>query len=144
MWLMNMRHNISSGVSKNAFWEFRIKSECTSAVIFLWYIKKKKKKRLNYLIGECHTSTSYDIFRNHSTYPTVFLLPDMWHRNNYCIKFCGKWIFDSDVEVKFPLTQDCLNYTCHGNDTDDIKYVSFLHAIRAVPPKVVQKRFNMK
>ena len=38
IWVMNMRQNISSGISKNLFWQFRIKFRCTSAVIFLWGI----------------------------------------------------------------------------------------------------------
>ena len=31
-----------------------------------------------------------------------------------------------------------------GNDTDEITFVGVLHAIRAVPPVVVQKRLNIK
>ena len=72
------------------------------------------------------------------------LLLDTWHRTDNCITVCGKWIFDSNFEVAFPLTQDCLNYTCRGNDTDEIKFVGVLHAIRSVPPEVVQRRLNMK
>ena len=45
IWVMNMRPNISSGVSKNILWVFRIKVRCTSAMIFLWDITKKKKKK---------------------------------------------------------------------------------------------------
>ena len=41
----NMRQNISSGVSKNVFWKSIIKVGCTYAVIFLWYITKKKTKK---------------------------------------------------------------------------------------------------
>ena len=82
----------------------------------------------------------YDIFRNHSTYQAVCMLLDTWHPNNHCIKFCGKWIFYSNFEVAFPLTQDCLNYTFRGDDTDEIKFVGVLHAIRAVPTEVVQRR----
>ena len=47
-------------------------------------------------------------------------------------------------EVAFPLTQDCLNYTCCGNDNDENKFVGVLHAIRAVPSEVFQRRLNMK
>ena len=72
------------------------------------------------------------------------LLLDTWHRTDNCITVCGKWIFDSDFEVAFPLTQDCLNYTCHGNDTNNIKFVDVLHTIRAVPPEVFQRRLNVK
>ena len=43
-----------------------------------------------------------------------------------------------------PLTQDCLNYICCGNDTDEIKFVGILHAIRSVPSGVVQRKLNMK
>ena len=74
----------------------------------------------------------YDIFWNQSTYPTVCLLLETWHRTDHCITVCGKWIFDANFEVAFPLTQDCLNYAFHGNDTDEIKFVGILHAIRAV------------
>ena len=47
-------------------------------------------------------------------------------------------------KVALPPTQYFLNYTCPGNDTDEIKFVGVLHAIRAVSPKVVQRRLNMK
>ena len=106
IWVMDMPHNISSYVIKNVFLRFRTKIGCTSAVIFLWDIKKKNEKRLNYSIEEWHTSTLYNIFRNQSTYPTVCLLLDTWHRIDNCITVCGKWIFDSNFEVAFPLTQD--------------------------------------
>ena len=36
IWVMNLRHNISLGVSKSLFLSFIIKVECNSAVIFLW------------------------------------------------------------------------------------------------------------
>ena len=72
------------------------------------------------------------------------LLLDTCHQTDHFITVCDKWIFDSDFEVAFPLTEDFLNYTCRGNDTDEIKFVGVLHAIRAVPPEVVQRRLNMK
>ena len=52
IWMMNMRQNISSRVSKNLFWKFMIKVGCTSAVIFLWGIteKKRKKAKLSYWV----------------------------------------------------------------------------------------------
>ena len=74
----------------------------------------------------------------------VCLLLDTLHRTNHFIKFCGKWIFDSNFEVTFPITQDCLNYTCRGNYTDEIKFVGVLHAIRAVPPTHFQGILNIK
>ena len=136
--------NISSCVSKNIFREFRIKVGCTSAVIFLWDIIKKNQKIINYRIEEWHTSTPYDIFRNHSTYTNVCLLLDTYHRSDHCNTVCGKWIFDSNLKVVLPLTQDYLNYTCCGNDTDEIKFFGVLYAIREVPPGFVHIRFNMK
>ena len=105
---------------------------------------KKNEKRPNYRIEELHTSTPYDIFRIQYTYPTVFLLPDKWHRTDHCITVCGKWIFDSNFEVAFPLTQDFLNYTCCGNDTDKNEFVGVLHVIIEVPDEVVQIRLNTK
>ena len=72
------------------------------------------------------------------------LLLDTSHWNDCCITVCGKCIFDSNFEVAFPLTQDCLNYICRGNDTDVIIFVGVLNAIRAFPHKVFQKRLNMK
>ena len=60
----------------------------------------------------------YDIFRNQSTYQTVCLLIDNWHRTDNFITVCGEWIFDSNFEVSFPLTQDFLNYTWCGNEND--------------------------
>ena len=68
----------------------------------------------------------------------------MSHWTNHCITVCGKWIFDSNSEVAFPLTQDCLNYTCRGNETDEIKIFGVLDAIILVPPEVFQRRLNMK
>ena len=44
IWLMDMRQNISSGVSKTFFLPFNIKVEYTSAIIFFWDITKKTKK----------------------------------------------------------------------------------------------------
>ena len=96
--------------------------------------KLKNEKILNYRIEEWHTSRPYDIFPDNSTYPTVCLLLDMCYRTNHCIRFCGKWIFDSNFEVAFPLKHNFLYYTCRGNDTDEIKFVGVLHAIRAVTP----------
>ena len=106
--------------------------------------KEKNEKRLNYCIDEWHTSTPYDIFCNQSTYLTVCLLLYTWHFTDHCITVCGKWIFYSNFEVEFPLTQDFLNYTCRVNYTDDDKFVGVLHAIRALPPEVVQKILNIK
>ena len=105
---------------------------------------KKNEKIPNYRIEEWHTSMRYDIFGNQSNYPTIFLLLDTWHRTNHCIAVWGKCIFDSNLEVAFPLTQDCLNYTCHSNYTDEIKLVGVLHAIISVPPEVFQIILNMK
>ena len=68
----------------------------------------------------------------------------MWHRTDHYIPVCGKWIFDSDFKVVLPLTQICLNYIGCGNDTDVNKFIGALHAIRGVPPEVVQRRLNMK
>ena len=142
---MDMRQNISSGVRKDLFWKFRIKIERTSAVIFLWgTTEKKTEKRINYRIEEWHTSTPYNIFRNQYTYSTVCLLLEMWHWTNHCIIVCGKCIFDSNLKVALPLTQDSLNYTCRDNDTDEINFVGVLHAIISVPPEFVQSRLNMK
>ena len=50
IWVINMHQNISSGVSKNIFWEFRIKVGCTSVVIFLWGITKKKTKKYSIIV----------------------------------------------------------------------------------------------
>ena len=100
--------------------------------------QKKNEIRLNYCIEECYTSSPCDICWNQSTYPTVCLLLDLWHRNDHCIKVCGKLIFDSNFEVEFPLKQDWLNDTFCGNNTDENKFVGVLHTIRAFPPKVVQ------
>ena len=67
------------------------------------------------------------------------LLPDTLHRTNNCVTVFGKWIFDSNFEVAFPPTQDCLNYICRGNDTDQIKFVGVLHAIISVPPDIIKE-----
>ena len=72
------------------------------------------------------------------------LLLEMWHWTNHYIIVCGKCIFDSNLKVALPLTQDSLNYTCRDNDTDAINFAGVLHAIISVPPEVVQSRLNMK
>ena len=41
--------------------------------------------------------------------------------------------------MAFPLTQDCLNYTCRGNDTGKNKFVGVFNPIRAVPPEVLKE-----
>ena len=71
------------------------------------------------------------------------LLLDTAHRKDHCITVCGKWIFDSNLESALPLTKASLNYICPGNDTDDITFVGVLHAIREVPPIVVQRKLNI-
>ena len=86
----------------------------------------------------------YDILRNQSTYPTMCLLLYTWHRTDYCIIVCGKWIFDPNLKVASPLTKVCLNYICCRNDTDENKFIGVLHAIIAVPPEVFQRRLNIK
>ena len=81
--------------------------------------------------------------QNHSNYPTVSLLLDTAHRIDHCINVCGKWIFDYILEFALPIKIASLNYICSGNDTDDITFVGVLHAIRAVPPIVVQRKLNI-
>ena len=71
------------------------------------------------------------------------LLLDTAHRTDHCITVCGKWIFDSNLEFSLPLTRAWLNYICSGNDTDEIIFVGVLHAIRLVPPIVVQIKLNI-
>ena len=112
--------------------------------ILMGHNKEKNEKRLNYRIEEWHTSTSYDIFLNRSTYPTVCLLLVTWHWTDHCITVCGKWIFYSNSEAAFPLTKDCLNYTCCGNGTDENNFVGVLHTNISVPPEVVPRRLNMR
>ena len=68
----------------------------------------------------------------------------MWHGTDHCITVCGKWIFYSNLKVVLPITQDCLNYTYPGNETDENKSAGVLIAIRAVPPEVFQRRLNTK
>ena len=86
---------------------------------------------------------TYDILQDRSNYPTVYLLLDTAHRTDHCINFCGKWIFDSNLEFSLPLTKASLNYICSGNDTDEITFVGVLHAIRSVTPIVLQRKLNI-
>ena len=142
---MNLRQNMSSGVSKSLFLSFIIKVEYNFAVMFLWDITEKKNEiRIHYSIQECHTFTRYDLLQNLSNYPTVCLLLYTSHRDDHCITVCGKWIFDSNLKVALTLTRAWLNYICSGNDTDEIIFVGVLHAIIEVPPEGFQKRLNMK
>ena len=55
----------------------------------------------------------------------------------------GKWIFDSNLKVALPLTQDCLNDICRGYDTDENKFIGVLHYIIALSPEFFQRRLNM-
>ena len=82
--------------------------------------------------------------QNRYNHPTVCLLLDTAYRADNCIKVCGKWIFDSNLEFALPLTSAWFNYIFSGNDTDEITFVGILCAIRAVPPEGVQKILNMK
>ena len=50
IWVMDMRQNISSGISKSLFWKFRIKVRCASDVIFFWDITEKKTKKYAIII----------------------------------------------------------------------------------------------
>ena len=141
---MNLRHNISSGVSKSLFLSFIIKVECKYAVLFLWDITEKNEIIMYYRIQEWHTFTTYDILHNQSNYSTACLLLDTAHRDDHYITVCGKWIFGSNFKMALPLTRAWLNYICSGNDSDKIEFIAVLHAIRAVHPEGVQKRLNMK
>ena len=71
------------------------------------------------------------------------LLLDMAHQTDCCINVCDKWIFDYNLESALPLTKALLNYICSGNDTDEIIFVGVLHAIRAVPQIVVQRKLKI-
>ena len=105
--------------------------------------REKNELKINYHIQEWNTfTTTYVIFQNHSTYPTVWLLLDTAHQTDYFIIIWGKWIFDSNLEFTLPLTSAWLNYICCVNDTDEITRFGVLHAIRAVPPVVSQKILN--
>ena len=105
----------------------------------------KKEQRIHYRIQEWNTyTTPYDILQHYSNCSTVCLLLDTAHRTDQCIIVCGKWIFYSNLEFSLTLTKAWLNYICSGNDTDEIAFVGVLHAIRAVPPVVFQKRLNIK
>ena len=98
IWEMNLRQNISSGVSNSLLLSFIVKFECNSDVILLWDNTEKKEQNIYYQIQEWNTcTTTYDIFQNHSKYPTVCLLLETAHRTDHCITVCGKWIFDSNL-----------------------------------------------
>ena len=60
--------------------------------------REKKEQKIHYQIQEWNTyTTTYDIFHNHSNYPTVCLLLETTHRADNCITVCGKCIFDSNL-----------------------------------------------
>ena len=142
---MDMRQNISSGVSKSLFWQIHnnvVMHFCRDILIV--HNNEKTKIKSNYCIEEWHTSTKYNIFRNQSAYPTVCLLLDTWHRNDHCITGFGKYMFDSNLKVALPLTHGYLNYKCRGHDTDENKFIGFLNAIILVPIEVGKIKFNMK
>ena len=107
--------------------------------ILLGHHKEKTQKRLNYHTEEWHASTPYDINQTQSNYKTVCLLLNMSHWTNHWNIVFGKCIFVSNFEVTFSLSQDCLNYICRINDTDEKIFAGTLHAIRPVPPKFPEK-----
>ena len=86
---------------------------------------------------------AFDILKNHYNYPTVCLLLETAHRTDHCITVWGKCIFDSNLESELPLTKALLNYTCSGNDTDEITFVGVLHAIKSFPPIVVEIKLKI-
>jgi hypothetical protein len=105
--------------------------------------REKNEMRLNYKVEEWKNGMEFDIFRNVSQYPTVCALIDSSHGTGHCITVCNKWIFDSNFEWAFPLTQECLNYICKSDDDPDITFVGVAHALRAIPPKIVQTKYNI-
>ena len=106
--------------------------------------REKSEQKIHYQIQEWNTSTTtYDILQNHSNYPTVCLLLDTTHRTDHCITVYVKWIFDSNLEFALLLTEDSLNFICYGNCTDEITFFGVLHAIRAVPPIVDQRKLKI-
>ena len=68
IWVMDMRNNISSGVSKSLFRRFRIKVEWNSAVILLWDIKKEKTKKYSIIV------LRHGIYPHHMVYLVISLL----------------------------------------------------------------------
>ena len=106
--------------------------------------REKTEQIIHYQIQEKSTyTTTFDILHNHSNYPTVCLLLDMAHWTYHCITVCGKWIFDSNLEFALPFTEGSLNYIFSGNDTGEITFIGVLHAIRAVPSEVFQRRLKI-
>ena len=75
IWVMNMRQNKSSSVSKNLLLEIHNKGWMHFCRDILMGHHREKNQRIpNYRIEKCHTSTRFDIFQNHSTYSNIFLL----------------------------------------------------------------------
>jgi hypothetical protein len=111
--------------------------------VIVGHYRKKKEMRLNYRVHEWKKSMEFDIFRNVSNYPTVCALIDSSHGTGHCITVCNKWIFDSNFEWAFPLTQESLDYICKSEDDQGIKFGGVSHAIRAIPPKSVQTKFKI-
>ena len=139
-----LRQNISSGASNCLLFSLMIKVECNSAIILLWEKTEKKRTKNTWSNSGIEKKTAtIDILQNHYNYPTVCFLLDTAHRIDHCINVCSKWIFDSNLEYSLPLTKVSLNYICSGNDTDEITFVGVLHAIRAVPPIVVQIKLKI-
>ena len=56
---------------------------------------------------------------------------------------CGGCWSEVHLEFALPLTKAPLNYIFSGNDTDEITFIGVLHAIRAVPPIVFQRKLNI-
>ena len=107
--------------------------------VILNHYKQKNEKKLRYTVQNWNESKPFDIFKDISTWPTVCLLLDSAGRAEHCVTVCNKWIFDSNFDYAFPLSEQCLHYICGGDDEKDIKFVSVCQAIRAIPPIAVQQ-----
>jgi len=107
--------------------------------LLIGHYREKKEKRISYSVEEWKESMTFDIFQNVSPYPTVCAIIDSSQGIGHCITVCDKWIFDSNFEWAFPLTQECLNYICKSEDNPDIEFLGVSHAIRATPPYFFKK-----
>jgi hypothetical protein len=106
--------------------------------LLIGHYREKKEKRINYSVEEWKEYMTFDIFLNVSPYPTVCAIIDSASQGiGHCITVCDKWIFDSNFEWAFPLTQECLNYICKSEDHPDIEFLGMSHAVCAIPPNMI-------
>ena len=76
--------------------------------------KGKTQCKLSYKLFE--EEYGYDPFLDIYTYPTLIHLKDFLGGIHHCVAVIVKWVFCSNFNFSFPLTQENLDYCCINDD----------------------------